>query len=305
MTTFDAGLIVSVGLQEVAMRKDHKRLAGLLLFLLIGAVAFVTWYRRDKTGVSTSMPASSSVSSPIATGAGSGATRAGSGADTERPTQTAPPAEPAGAGAGQGTNSEASKRIGTDGAKAMRGGARPKAAGASKAKSKDAEKQETAPATAQAQAESSEHIDAGTHAEPTPEPVQPPREMGMLIGRIHNSMGSTFRLTKISFFVDGSQVATQNYPSGLEPGADAQVFEHRVDPGNHTLRALVEYQGDPGGVFTYFEGYHYKVSSSHEFAATANATTQITVVTYEKGGLLTSFENRLGVAFRVGTATSK
>jgi hypothetical protein len=279
------------------MRNDHK-LAGLLLLLLIGALAFVTWCRRDRADVSTSMPASTSVSSPIATGAGSGA-------DTEGPTQTAPPAEPAGGVAAQGTNGEASKRIGTDGAKTMQGGAQPKAAGASKAKGRDAEQQESAAVAARGQGESSDRIDAGTNAEPTPEPVQPPKEMGMLIGRIHNSVGSTLRLIKISYFVDGSQVATQNYPNGLEREADLQVFERRVDLGNHTLRALVEYQGNGGGVFSYFEGYRYKVSSSHEFTATANTTTQITVVSYEKGGPLTSFENRLGVAFRVGTATSK
>jgi hypothetical protein len=283
-------------LQEVPMRNDRK-LAGLLLILLIVAVAFVT-YRRDRTDVSTSMPANSSVSSPIAT-------LAGSRADTGGPTQTAPPAEPAGGGAAQDTNGEASKRIGTDGAKAMRGGAQPKVAGASKAKGKNAEQLESAHALARGQGESSDRIDAGTNAEPTPEPVQPPKEMGTLIGRIHNSVGSTLRLIKISYFVDESQVVTQNYPSGLEREADVQVFERRLDLGNHTLRALVEYQGDGGGVFSYFEGYRYKVSSSHEFTATANTTTQITVVSYEKGGPLTSFENRLGVAFRIGTPTSK
>jgi hypothetical protein len=279
------------------MRNDHKR-AGLLLLLLIGALAIVTWYRRDRTDVSTPMPASSSVSSPIATSAGSGA-------DTEGPTQTAPSAEPAAGGAAQGTNGEASKGIGTDGTKAMRGGAQPKAARASKAKGEDAEPQASAAPAALSQGESSDRIDAGTNAEPTPEPVQPPKEMGMLIGRIHNSVGSTLRLIKISYFVDGSQVAAQEYPSGLERETDVQGFERRVDLGNHTLRALVEYQGNGGGVFSYFEGYRYKVSSSHEFTATANTTTHITVVTYEKGGPLTSFENRLGVAFRVGTTTSK
>jgi hypothetical protein len=279
-------------LQEVPMQNDRK-LAGLLLIVLIVAVAFVTWYRRDKTDVSTSMPSSSSVSPPIVT-------LAGSRVDTEGPTQTAPPAEPTGGGAAQDTNGEALRGIGTDGAKAMRGGAQPKAAGASKAKGKDAEQQESAHAVA-----SSDRIDAGTNVEPTPEPVQPPKEMGTLVGRIHNSVGSTLRLIRISYFVDESQVATQNYPSGLEREADVQVFERRLDLGNHTLRALVEYQGDGGGVFSYFEGYRYKVSSSHEFTATANTTTQITLVSYEKGGPLTSFENRLGLAFRIGTPTSK
>ena len=285
--------------------RNNRKIAGLLLLLLIGAVAFVMSYRRDRTGeVSTSASASSSVSSAIAT-------RADSGAAAEGPTQTAPPAEPPGGAAAQSTNGEASKRIGTDGANAMRGGAQPKAAGASKAKGKDAEQQKSALVVAQGQGESSDRSDAGTNADQTPQAVQapeaaePPKEMGMLIGRIHNSVGSTLRLTKISYFVDGSPVATQNYPSGLEPRADVQVFERRVDSGNHTLAALVEYQGNGGGVFSYFEGYHYKVSSSHEFTATANTTTQITVVGYEKGGPLTSFENRLGVAFRVGTASSR
>lgn len=217
----------------------------------------------------------------------------------------APPVEPPAAGAAQGTSGEASKPIRADGANTTRGGAQPKATGASKAKLQEPEPQKSALAVAQGQEESSDRADAGTHAEQTPEAAPPPKEMGLLVGRIHNSVGSTFRLTKISFFVDGSQVATQNYPTGLEPNADVQVFERRVDLGSHTLRVLVEYQGNSAGVFSYFEGYRYKVSSSHGFTATANTTTQITVVTYEKGGLLTSFDNRLGVAFRGGTASSQ
>ena len=279
------------------MRKDRKR-AGLLLLALIGVLTLVTWYRRDRTDMSMSKPASSSVSSPIAASAGTGA-------DTAGPTQAAPPAEPALGSAAQGTNGEASKPVGTAGTKAMRGGAQPKAVGASKAKGNDAELQASAPVAARRQGESSDRIDAGTLAEPPPEPVQPPKEMGMLVGRIHNSVGSTLRLVRISYFVDGSQVAAQEYPSGLEREADVQVFERRVDLGEHTLRALVEYQGNGGGVFSYFEGYRYKASSNHVFTATANTTTQITVVGYEKGGPFTAFENRLGVAFRVGTATSK
>jgi hypothetical protein len=286
-----------LSLQEVLMRKNRE-LAGLLLLVLICAVAFVTWCRRDRIGdVSTSKSANGGASSPMAT-------RAGSGANTEVPTHAAPPVEPPGGGAAQGTSIEWTP-IGAGGANTMRSGAQPKATGATKAKRMDAEPQKSAPVVAQGQGESSDHADAGTHAEQTPEAAQPPVEMGMLLGRIHNSVGSTFRLTKITFFVDGSQVAAQNYPNGLGANADVQVFERRVDPGNHTLRALVEYQGNGGGVFSYFEGYRYKASSSHEFTATASTTTQITVVSYEKGGLTTSFQDRLGLAFRVGTASSK
>jgi hypothetical protein len=138
-----------------------------------------------------------------------------------------------------------------------------------------------------------------------PPKEQPPKEMGMLIGRINNSVGSVFRLSKITYFVDGSLVATRDYPSGLARGVDVQVFERPVDLGNHTLGALIDYQGNGGGIFSYSEGYHYKVSSSHAFTAAANTTTQITVVSYEKGSSTTSFDNRLGVAFRVGTVSGK
>jgi hypothetical protein len=278
------------------MRKNRK-LAGLLLLLLICAVALVASYRRDRTGeVSTATSAKSGVSSPIAT-------RAASGADTAAPAPEAPP----GAVAAQGTSGEASKPIGADGTQTMRGGAQPKASGASKAKRQATEPQKSIPAVAQVQAqgESSDRPDAGTQAKQTPEAAPPPKEMGTVVARIQNSVGSTFRLTKISFFVDGSQVSAQSYPSGLEPNANVQVFVGPVDLGNHTLQALIEYQGNGGGVLSYFEGYRYKVSSSHAFTATAHTTTQITVVTYEKGGLLTSFENRLGVAFRVTTANNQ
>ncbi len=277
------------------MRNNYK-LAGLILFLLLfigGAVEM--WDRHARTDeLSASMPATIGASSPIATDAGPDPS-------TEEHTATVPPAEETGDAAAQSTDGEASKRIGTDRAISMRGAAQPKAAGASKAK----EQQESPPVAAQAQGESNNHSDAGTVAEQTPEPAQPPKEMGMLIGRINNSVGSLFRLSKVAFYVDGALVATRDYPSGLQRGVDVQVFERPVDLGNHTLGAVIEYQGNGGGIFSYSEGYHYKVSSSHAFTAAANTTTQVTVVSYEKGSSTTSFENRLGVAFRVGTASGK
>jgi hypothetical protein len=268
-------------------------LAGLLL-LLIGV--FVMWHRRDTTDKgSASTAANTGVSSPAAT-------LAGSGASAGAPTQAAPPAEPPPGDVAQATNDEAAKPID---ANAMRG-AQPKAARVpSTAKSADADQQEN-PAVAESQGASSDGGDSGTTAQQTPAPTAPPPpiQMGMLLGRLHNSVGSSLRLTKISYFVDGSEVATQSFPSGLARGADVPVFERRVALGDHTLGALVEYQGN-GEVFSYFEGYHYKVSASHPFTATANTSTQVTVTSFEKGDALTSFENRLGVGFRIATAGSK
>ena len=279
--------------------RNNRKLAGLLLVLLTGAIVSVTWCRRDRTGDgSTSTAATGGVSSPMAS-------PALSGAPTEGPTRAAPPVELPTGGIAQSTSGEGSKPIGADQAKTMPGGAQPKAPGASHAKRKDAEPQMSASAVAQRQGESSDRVDAGTRAEPPPEAALPPKEMGMLVGRIHNSAGSTFRLTKVSFFVEGSPVAAQDFPTGLEANADVQVFERRVDLGNHTLRAVLEYQGNGAGGLSYFEGYRYKVSSSHDVTVTANASSQITVVSYEKGGLLTPFENRLGVAFRVSTANNQ
>jgi hypothetical protein len=287
------------------MRNNRKR-AGLFLALLIGAIALVSWCRRDRTGeVSTSRSTSANGVASTST-----AEPRSSGPGTEPYAQAGPPAVLPPGGVAQVAQSvaEAPRSGGAEVAQhATRGGAQAKAVAPSKAKRRNTEPPKAAAAVANSQPESSDRASAATHPEQAPEaaqPAQPPKETGMLIGSIQNSVGSTFRLTKIAFYLDGAQVAAQDYPGGLEPNARLQILERRVDPGHHTLGALVEYQGN-GGVLSYFEGYRYKVTSSHDFTATADGTTQITLVPYEKGNLLTSFENRLGVAFRVRSVSGQ
>ncbi len=284
------------------MRHNPKR-AGLLLIAVLAAIALLAWCRHDRTGdVSSSIPASSAASSPITT-------RAGSGAGAEEPTHAAPPAGAPVGGVAEAPPREAPPPVRADVASTMRGGAVRRATGERKAKRLEAESRKSAPAVVQAQAQgevqaqaqSSDSTDAGTRAEPAPEAAQPPKETGLLIGRFRNAVGSTFRVTRVSFQMDGAPVAAQDFPNGLEPNADVSIFERRVDVGDHALQVVVEYRGNSGDVFSYFDRYGYKLSSARAFTSTANATTQLTVIGYEKGGVLTSFENRLGVAFRVAS----
>jgi hypothetical protein len=157
--------------------RSNRKLAGLLLLLLICAVGSVMWCERDRTGEpSTATAANSSLGAPIAS-------RAASGADTEAPTRAAPPSELPAGGVVQGTSGEASKPVAVAGVKATRGGTKPKAPWASNAKRMAAEPQDRAPAVAQRQEESSDRRDAGTREEPPPEAAQPPRQEGTLVVR--------------------------------------------------------------------------------------------------------------------------
>src|SRR5581483_10828013 len=124
MTASGSGVIFEVRPEEVPMRNNRKR-AGLFLALLIGAIALVSWCRRDRTGeVSTPMSANNVVST-------STASPRGSGTDTEPHAQAAPEAELPPGGAAQSV-AEAPKSAGEEVAHATRGGAQAKAAAPSK-----------------------------------------------------------------------------------------------------------------------------------------------------------------------------
>jgi hypothetical protein len=59
------------------------------------------------------------------------------------------------------------------------------------------------------------------------------------------------------------------------------------------------YRGHGFGVFSYLEGYKFKVQSSHTFNAEAGKITNVKVVGFEKGGFTTDLKDRPAVRYDV------
>jgi len=115
-----------------------------------------------------------------------------------------------------------------------------------------------------------------------------------------NEMGSTFRLIKVVYALDGVQIMNKVDDTGrLADMPEFDVYNGAIQPGNHTLSVQLVYQGSGFGVFSYLKGYKFKASSSNTFVAADGKATQVTVVGYEKGGMTTNMEDKPAVEFKV------
>jgi hypothetical protein len=115
-----------------------------------------------------------------------------------------------------------------------------------------------------------------------------------------NEMGSTFRLIKVVYALDGVQVMNKVDDTGrLADMQEFDVYNGAIQPGNHTLTVQLVYQGSGYGVFSYLKGYKFKASSSNTFLAADGKATVVTVVGYEKGGMTTNMEDKPAVEFKV------
>jgi hypothetical protein len=115
-----------------------------------------------------------------------------------------------------------------------------------------------------------------------------------------NEMGSTFRLIKVVYSLDGVQIMNKVDDTGrLADMPEFDVYNGAIQPGNHTLTVQLVYQGSGFGVFSYLKGYKFKASSSHTFVAADGKATAVTVLGYEKGGMTTNMEDKPAVEFKV------
>jgi hypothetical protein len=120
-----------------------------------------------------------------------------------------------------------------------------------------------------------------------------------------NEMGSSFRLVKAAYALDGVQIYSKADDSGaLAEMQDFDIYNGAIQPGSHTLSVALTYQGNGFGVFSYLKGYKFNVKSSHTFVAGDSKTTNITVVGYEKGNITTQLSDKPAVDFRVNVISA-
>ena len=120
-----------------------------------------------------------------------------------------------------------------------------------------------------------------------------------------NEMGSSFRLIKAAYALDGVQIYAKSDDTGaLAEMQDFDVYNGAIQPGSHTLSVALTYQGNGFGVFSYLKGYKFNVKSSHTFVAGDSKTTNITVVGYEKGNITTQLSDKPAVDFRVNVISA-
>ena len=115
-----------------------------------------------------------------------------------------------------------------------------------------------------------------------------------------NKMGNSYRLLKLVYGLDGTQIFTRIDPTGnLHDEKNFDVLTGPIAPGSHTISVLAVYRGNGYGPIKYLNKYKFTVRSSHTFTAAEGKGTSIKVVAYEKGGISTPLEKRPAIDFKV------
>jgi len=115
-----------------------------------------------------------------------------------------------------------------------------------------------------------------------------------------NEMGSSFRLVKLLYAVDGAKIYTKSDDSGaLDEKREFEIFNGSIVPGNHTISVQAVFRGHGYGIFSYLRGYKFTVRSSHTITAAEGRQNVITVKAYEKGNITTELKDRPAIKFEV------
>lgn len=114
-----------------------------------------------------------------------------------------------------------------------------------------------------------------------------------------NQMGSFFELQSVLYYLDGKKIYYQDNSNGLlEKRRDFEIYNGSIIPGNHALTVELVYRGN-SSLFSYLQGYVFKLKSSYTFYAAKGRVTQVEVVGFERGGIGTDLEDKPYIKYEV------
>lgn len=118
----------------------------------------------------------------------------------------------------------------------------------------------------------------------------------------HSSdMGASFRLVKLIYTLDGTQVFARTDETGesLYKSKGFDVFAGPISPGNHTVSAVATYRGHGYGVFEYLSKYTFTARGNQAFLAGEGKIAKVDCRGFEKGGPTTPLEKRAAIECKV------
>lgn len=118
-----------------------------------------------------------------------------------------------------------------------------------------------------------------------------------------NEMGAQFVLESVAYALDGAPIFTKVDAQGdLDKREEFEIFNGRIVPGNHQIAVRMVYRGHGYGIFSYLEGYKFKLQSNQTFSAEAGKVTTVKVVGFEKGGITADIKDKPAIRYDITTA---
>ena len=117
----------------------------------------------------------------------------------------------------------------------------------------------------------------------------------------NNEMGASFRLIKLIYSLDGTQVfvRTDETAENLYKSKGFDVFAGPISPGNHNIAAVATYRGHGYGVFEYLSKYTFTAHGNQAFIAGEGKIAKVDCKGFEKGGPTTPLEKRAAIECKV------
>lgn len=118
-----------------------------------------------------------------------------------------------------------------------------------------------------------------------------------------NEMGAQFVLESVAYALDGAPIFTKVDDTGeLDKREEFEIFNGRIVPGNHQIAVRMVYRGHGYGIFSYLEGYKFKLQSNQTFNAEAGKVTTVKVVGFEKGGITADIKEKPAIRYDISSA---
>lgn len=116
-----------------------------------------------------------------------------------------------------------------------------------------------------------------------------------------NEMGGSFRLIKIVYTLDGTQifVRSDETAEALYKTKSFDIFAGPIAPGNHTIASVATYRGHGYGVFEYLKKYTFTANGKQAFTAGEGKISRVECKGLEKGGPTTPMEKRAAIDCKV------
>ncbi len=116
-----------------------------------------------------------------------------------------------------------------------------------------------------------------------------------------NDMGSSFRLTKLIYALDGTEVfvRTDDTADSMYKTKSFDVFAGPISPGNHNVSAVATYRGHGYGVLEYLDKYSFTAKGNNSFVAGEGKISKVECRGYEKGGPTVPLEKRAAIDCKV------
>lgn len=115
-----------------------------------------------------------------------------------------------------------------------------------------------------------------------------------------NDMSVTFEMRQVIYSLDGNAIFSLTDMDGSLSDEDSiEIYNGAILPGPHNLAVEMIFVGNGYGLFSYLEGWRFRLRSSYAFTAEDGKVAELQVIAYEQGGVNQPIEERPDIRYEL------